>query len=85
MEQGLKIQGEGWYGVYAPARTPLATVDHLSAIIQAWLHLPETRQRILGFGATPTGTTPEQFRSIHAGDRDRWAPAVRASGFKPSD
>ena len=85
IEQGFAINGEGWYGMFAPARTPRSTIEQLSMIIQDWVHEAETSRRILGLGSKPTGTSSEQFRRIHVGDRDLWAPAVKASGFKPSD
>jgi len=82
-EAGLAIEGAGWYGVYAPARTPAATVDRINAVIVAALRQPVLRDRVLAMGLKPTGTTPAEFAAIQRADSARWAPAVKASGFKP--
>jgi hypothetical protein len=35
-------------------------------------------------GVQPTGTSPEAPALVQREDTDRWAPAVKASGFAPS-
>jgi hypothetical protein len=36
---------------------------------------------LIGFGLTPTGTTPAQLAAIQKADAEKWAPVVKASGF----
>ena len=52
---------EGWYGVFAPARTPRAVVNKLSQEIARALAMPDVQDRILREGAAPKSMTPEQF------------------------
>ncbi|MGZ5144372.1 MAG: tripartite tricarboxylate transporter substrate binding protein [Burkholderiales bacterium] len=52
---------EGWYGVFAPARTPRAVVNKLSQEIGRALATPDVQDRILREGAAPRSMTPEQF------------------------
>lgn len=85
IEAGYQLRGEGWFGLYAPVRTPAETVARLSREMQAALQEPATRERITGLGLVPTGTTAEALQRQQKADRELWAPAIRASGFKPTD
>lgn len=84
-EAGFAIEGEGWYALYAPARTPTDIISRLSNEVRALLQEPATRERVTVLGLVPTGTTPEELRRIQKADQELWAPAIRASGFKPTD
>jgi tripartite-type tricarboxylate transporter receptor subunit TctC len=82
-EQGLRdIVGLGWFGFYAPAGTPKATVERLNGALVKVLALPDVRERLSAVGLEPTGTTPEEFARIMATDAARWGPVIQASGFK---
>jgi len=81
-EQGFPaIEGSGWIGVYAPAKTPKAIVDQLSSAINAAIKTPQLRERLLKLGYEPTGTTPSELSAIMSADSARWAPIIKASGF----
>jgi tripartite-type tricarboxylate transporter receptor subunit TctC len=80
-EAGFDIQGTSWYGAFVPARTPRETVDRLSAIMAAAVRMPDVRDRFLGWGLRPSGTSAAEFAAIQKADSERWAPAVKASGF----
>jgi tripartite-type tricarboxylate transporter receptor subunit TctC len=80
-EAGFDVQAAGWYGAFAPARTPRETVDRYSAIMAAAVRMPDVRDRFLGWGLQPTGTTAAEFAAIQKADAERWGPAVKASGF----
>ena len=81
-EQGFAaIEGTGWIGVYAPAKTSAALINQMSAAIRSALKGPELRERFVNLGYEPTGTTPEQLAAIMAADTARWGPIIKASGF----
>ena len=81
-EQGLAaLDAVGWVALYARAGTPKPLIDRLSAAVVAALRTPEIRDRFLGLGFEPTGTTPEELGAIMAADTARWAPIIKASGF----
>lgn len=82
-EAGYDIQGTSWYGAFAPAKTPRDTVDRYSRIMAAGVRAPEVSERLRAFGLNPTGTSPAELAAIQKADSERWAPAVRASGFTP--
>jgi tripartite-type tricarboxylate transporter receptor subunit TctC len=80
-ESGIDIVGSGWYGMFAPARTPPDVVARLNAALVAALAQPDLKARISGFGLKPTGTSPGELAAIQRADADKWAPIVKASGF----
>ena len=82
-ELGVDVVGYGWYGVFAPAKTPPDIVNRLGKIIADTAREPAMRERIQKIGLDPTGTTPEELAKIQRDDHDYWGPIVRASGFKP--
>jgi tripartite-type tricarboxylate transporter receptor subunit TctC len=82
-ESGLSgVEGTAWFAVYAPAKTPEATVRQLNAAINKALANPELRERFTKLGLEPTGGTPADLGARMAQDTARWAPIVKASGFR---
>jgi tripartite-type tricarboxylate transporter receptor subunit TctC len=82
-EAGLSgVEGTAWFAVYAPAKTPEATVRQLNAAINKALAAPDLRERFTKLGLEPTGGTPADLTARMAQDTARWAPIVRASGFR---
>ena len=82
-EFGVDVVGYGWYGMFAPAKTPPDIVRRISGIVAAAVRDPATRQKIVNVGLDPTGTTPEELGAILRRDHDYWGPIIKASGFKP--
>lgn len=82
-EAGYDIEGAAWYGVFAPAKTPDAIVERYNKILVAALKLPDVKERLLKMGLYATGTSAAEFARIQKADSERWAPAVKASGFTP--
>jgi tripartite-type tricarboxylate transporter receptor subunit TctC len=82
-EAGFDIEGTGWFGLFAPSKTPAAVVERLSAAVGEALADEGIKARVRSIGLRPTGTTAEAFARIQQNDIARWAPAVKASGFTP--
>ena len=82
-EVGLAVQASGWFGFFAPAKTPKPIVDTLNRAINKALQSPDVVQKLSGIGMDPATGTPEEFAQIVASDYARWGPIVKASGFKP--
>jgi tripartite-type tricarboxylate transporter receptor subunit TctC len=80
-EAGFDIQGTSWFGAFAPARTPREIVDRYSAVVATAVRMSDVRDRFLGWGLQPVGTTAAEFAAILKEDAERWAPIVKASGF----
>ena len=77
------VEAMGWFGFFAPARTPKPIVDNLNKAINAALASPDVAAKLSGLGMDPATGTPEQFAKIVADDYAKWGPIVKASGFKP--
>jgi tripartite-type tricarboxylate transporter receptor subunit TctC len=69
----------GWHGFFAPARTPMATVDRLSRVIQAFMARPDTLAKFEALGTTGVSTTQKQFATFLAADIERTRPIVMAA------
>ena len=82
-EEGYAIQGTSWYAMYAPAKTPSEIVTRLNQVIVEALRRPEVQERLLALGLYATGTSPDELAKIQRTDSERWAPAIKASGFTP--
>jgi tripartite-type tricarboxylate transporter receptor subunit TctC len=82
-ESGYTIHGEGWYGIYAPAKTPAEVVAQLNRAVVEAIRTDEFSKRLKPLGVQPTGTSPEEFSRIQKSDSELWGPVVKASGFKP--
>ena len=83
-ELGVKgVEAMGWFGFFAPAKTPKPIVDALNAAINKALQSPDVADRLSKLGMDPATGTPEQFARIVAADYEKWGPIVKASGFKP--
>ena len=81
-ELGIKgVEAEGWFGFFAPAKTPKAIIDQLNRSLNQALTSPEIAQRLAGLGLDPATSTPEEFARILAADYAKWGPVVKASGF----
>ena len=72
----------GWFGVFAPARTPRGIVTKLHGAIVKYVTQPEMKERFAALGADVVASTPEQFAQIQKADLARWAKVVRESGAR---
>lgn len=65
-----------WIGMLAPAGTPAAIINKVSADLREVLALPETQQTLITQGATPWPMTPEQFTARINTDRQRYGRII---------
>ena len=81
-ELGLKsVEAIGWFGFFAPAKTPKAIVDTLNGAINRALQSPDVVAKLSNLGMDPATTTPAEFAKILAADYAKWGPIVKRSGF----
>ncbi len=57
-------EGDDWFGVFAPAGTPLAIRERVSKEMARILALPELRERLFTLGAEPVSSTPAKFETM---------------------
>jgi tripartite-type tricarboxylate transporter receptor subunit TctC len=70
------------YALFAPAKTPQATINLLNKEITAILKRPEVIERLLQTGSESTPTTPEEMGKIIRDDIARWSEVMRKADFK---
>ncbi len=76
------IQAQGWFAMYAPAKTPAALVNAINAAANKALATPEVQERIAKMSLEATGGSPADLQKITDQEFARWMPVVKASGFK---
>lgn len=77
------IDPKPWFGVFAPAATPRATIERIRRDIAAILNEAEFREReITGKGYTGVGNTPEEFAAFIRTDFEHKGRLIRVSGAK---
>jgi len=72
-----------WHGLYAPAGTPAAVVQKLSAALQSALEDPTLVARFNDINTDAVSkdkATPEALRKLLTDEVDRWAPIIKAAG-----
>lgn len=81
MEQGVKGYSVATaYALLAPAGTPAAIVERLSAGMQRAAALPAVREAALKLGADAVGSTPADTDVVVKQEVARWGEVVRLSG-----
>jgi tripartite-type tricarboxylate transporter receptor subunit TctC len=81
-ESGYDIVGTAWYALFAPAGTPLQSVDKLAKAAIEAVHQPDLKAKIEPLGLEATGLGRAELGAILRADYDKWGPIIRASGFK---
>ena len=71
-----------WQGIGAPARTPKAIIDKVSAEIARLVALPETQKKLDAQGFVPYYNTPEQTAELLKNDIVRFAKIIKEGKLK---
>ncbi len=74
------VQGS-WIGLMAPANTPKAVVDRMSAELAKAIGSPEMKQRLQALGYGAVGSTPTQFEALVDRDRGAYAAIARKANL----
>ena len=72
----------GWIGFMAPAGTPAAITDRISAETRKIMQDPEIRKRFLAAGMEPAGNTPKEFAVFMKKQNDRYSSIVKQAHVK---
>jgi tripartite-type tricarboxylate transporter receptor subunit TctC len=71
-----------WWGLLGPANMPADVVAKLSHDFVAAVSAPSVKARLGSLGASPIGSSPQEFDAqIHA-DYDKWGPIIKAAGIE---
>lgn len=71
----------GWYGLLGPANLPRPIVDRLNAAVAHALQQEDVKQKLIGSGSEPLGSTPEQFAEFIRSEIPKWSRVIREAGI----
>jgi tripartite-type tricarboxylate transporter receptor subunit TctC len=74
-----------WFGLMAPAGTPMDIIDRLHRESVRILALPEVRKRFDELGIEVIGNTPAEFAAVIAAETPQWAKVIRDAGVKAAE
>ena len=75
------VTSEEWFGFYAPARTPAATLANANAAIRQALNDKAVIDSLALVGLVAHGSTPQEMAADQKAEFQRWAPLVKQIGF----
>ena len=70
-----------WYGLCAPAGTPVAILDKVHADLTAVLRMPEIQQRLTDIVVEVAPMSREEFAQFIRAEIARWARVIKAAGI----
>jgi len=72
----------GWLGVVAPAKTPAAILQRLSAEYMAAIRNAQINAQLSEAGLVPVGSTAEEFASVYQTERTLWRGLLVKAGLQ---
>jgi len=72
-----------YYGIFAPAGTPKATLDKLAGAVQRVVALPDVREKLTVMGLSVGFMSGEQLAARERSYALVWSKIIKESGFQP--
>ncbi|NBQ76210.1 MAG: tripartite tricarboxylate transporter substrate binding protein, partial [Acetobacteraceae bacterium] len=82
-EAGLDVVSSAWFGISAPAATPVPILTRLTRETQAMLAEPETRAKLEELGGAPPPWTPAEYTAFIKSELETLGALARAADIKP--
>ena len=83
IEAGVdKFEITAWFGFMAPAATPPAIIQKVSADVARLVATPEVQNRILADASEPVGGTPDEYGAFIRAEIAKWREVVRQTNMK---
>jgi tripartite-type tricarboxylate transporter receptor subunit TctC len=73
----------GWFGMFAPARTPPEILNRIADEVRAAMQKPAVLERFAKLGVEPAAGTPEEFRKFFLAELKAYGEMARVAGVKP--
>jgi tripartite-type tricarboxylate transporter receptor subunit TctC len=73
---------EVWWGLLGPANMPPDLVAKLARDFVDALNNATVKERLTKLGASPIGSSPQDFAAKIRADYDKWGPIFKATGIK---
>jgi tripartite-type tricarboxylate transporter receptor subunit TctC len=71
-----------YYGIFAPAGTPKATIDRFADAVAKAIAQPDVRDKLTAMGLTVGYMPPAQLAAREQAYTQTWARIIKASGFQ---
>ena len=71
-----------WFGLMAPAGTPVAVTDKLYKETLRILALPDVKGKLEGLGVQLVGNTPAQFANLVRTELPAWGKVIKDAGIR---
>jgi tripartite-type tricarboxylate transporter receptor subunit TctC len=81
-ETGIDVEVSNWWGLLAPAGTPISVVDKLNREANAALADPDMKKRFASEGADPMPMSRAEFEKFMSEETAKWAKVARETGIK---
>jgi tripartite-type tricarboxylate transporter receptor subunit TctC len=75
-------EASSWFGLLAPAGTPMGIVNRLQQEAAKALSSPMLKERLLSQGAIPSGMSSAEFAKFIGDETRKWSAVVKASGAR---
>ena len=73
----------GWFGMFAPANTPMEIVEKLAAEVRKAEQDPAVLERIANSGAFPAASTPAEFKAFIHSELKAYGEQAKIAGIEP--
>ena len=84
-ESGFDVEGDAWFGLFAPPGTPPSVVARLEKATLDAVGSPELRERLLHAGIEAAGLPTREFAARIASEYAQMGRELRASGYHFQD
>ncbi len=81
-ETGVDVEVSNWWGLLAPAGTPISVIDRFNREANAALAEPDMKKRFASEGADPMPMSRADFDKFMAEETAKWARVAHETGIK---
>jgi len=71
-----------WFGLLAPAGTPIAAIGRLNAGVVSAMQTPSVRQQLQASGLTPRTSSADEFAAFIKAEISKWTKVARDSNVR---
>jgi tripartite-type tricarboxylate transporter receptor subunit TctC len=83
-EEGVQWTYDGgWFGMFAPAKTPETVLERLAREVKVAMGKPQVRERLEKMGVEPVPGTPAEFRRFFDAELRAYGEMARLAGVQP--
>ena len=73
----------GWFGMFAPAKTPNEIVEALAREVRIAMQKPAVKERMAALGVEPVADSPADFRKFMVNEFRAYGEMARLAGIQP--